>query len=290
MTSVLQPIEQHDFRPRRVGFDYSATPNHWVPDDPHTTHVANVLHLLLPGGEKWFCEVYREALPHIDDERLARDVKAFMGQEATHARAHSIVLDHLEANGIDHTDFTRMVEGGFRLVRVRHAPSWLPGRLRRYLDRRYLLDQLAGIAAIEHFTAVMGWWVVISRGLDDAGADPEMMRLLRWHGAEEVEHRSVAFDAYVALGGGYLRRCLFMLLVFVGIFGTWMAGTNHLMRKDPAVRGRASLPKFVRAGRQGRLPTIGMLAGAVPRYLRPGYHPECEGRTEVAVAYLDSVA
>lgn len=32
-------------------------------------------------------DVYRKALPMIEDERLRRDVKAFIGQEATHARA-----------------------------------------------------------------------------------------------------------------------------------------------------------------------------------------------------------
>ena len=281
--------ESHEFRPRRVAFDYSSTPNHWVPGDPHTTHVANVLHLLLPAGERWFCDVYRNALPLIDDPALARDVKAFIGQEATHARAHTVVLDHLAANGIDHSRFTRLIEWGFTLVPAGEAPSWLPGPAQRYLTRRYLLDQLAGIAAIEHFTAVMGWWIVVSRGLDEAGADPAMMNLLRWHGAEEVEHRSVAFDAYRALGGGEVRRVFFMLVAFVGIFAAWAAGTNHLMRKDPDIRrGRASLWKFLRAGRQGRLPTIGMLAGAVPRYLRRDYHPSEEGRTDVAVAYLQA--
>lgn len=280
----------HEFRPRRVAFDYSATPNHWVPDDPHTTHVANVLHLLLPAGEKWFCEVYRSALPLVDDEALARDVKAFIGQEATHARAHTVVLDHLAANGIDHSHFTRFVERGFAMVPAKEAPSWLPGPAQRYLTRRYLLDQLAGIAAIEHFTAVMGWWIVVSRGLDEAGADPAMMDLLRWHGAEEVEHRSVAFDTYRALGGGEVRRAAFMVVVFVGLFSLWFAGTDHLLRHDPEVRGRrrASLRQFLRAGRQGRLPTFGMLAGSVPRYLRRDYHPSSEGRTDVAVAYLES--
>ncbi len=292
MTAVLSPSAEavHEFRPRRVAFDYADTPDHWVPGDPHTTHVANVLHLLLPAGEKWFCEVYRKALPLVDDGALARDVKAFIGQEATHARAHTVVLDHLEANGIDHRPFTRLVERGFALVPAKDAPRWLPGPVQRHLSRRYLLDQLAAIAAIEHFTAVMGWWIVVSRGLDDAGADPAMMNLLRWHGAEEVEHRSVAFDTYRALGGGELRRVVSMLVVFVGIFATWIAGTDHLMRVDPGVprRSGASVRLFVRAGRQGRLPTVGMLAGSVPRYLRRSYHPSHEGRTDVAVAYLEA--
>ena len=289
----LDPTETHEFRPRRVGFAYDTTPDHWVPGDPHTTHVFNVLHILLPAGERWFCEVYRRVLPLIDDPALTRDVKAFIGQEATHARAHQRVLDDLDARGIDHTRFTRVVERGFALVRPRRMPDWLPGPIARLVERRDIVNQLAAIAAIEHFTAVMGWWILTTDALDRAGADPVMLALLRWHGAEEVEHRSVAFDAYQAVAGtgvlSHLRRCVWMLIVFTGMFSLWGAATNHLLRKDPGVRrGRrhASVVRFVRAGRRGVLPTTGTLVRAVPRYLRRDYHPVTEGRTEVAVAYL----
>ena len=43
----------HDGHPqyrRMVRFDWSDTPLHWVPDDPFSTHMMNVLHLLLPKG------------------------------------------------------------------------------------------------------------------------------------------------------------------------------------------------------------------------------------------------
>jgi hypothetical protein len=52
------------------------------------------------------------------------------------------------------------------------------------------------IVGIEHYTAVLGQWILDAHQLDEAGADPAMMDLLRWHGAGEVEHRSVAFDVY----------------------------------------------------------------------------------------------
>ncbi|MGH9138920.1 MAG: metal-dependent hydrolase [Acidimicrobiales bacterium] len=288
MTATFAPERYHAFRPRRVRFDYKQTPTHWIPGDPHTTHVVNVLHLLLPAGERWFCEVFRRALPLIDDPTLQRDVKAFIGQEATHARAHDAVVEHLVAGGVDPTPFTHLVEWGFNTIGVEDAPGWLPGPVRRWLSRTYLRWQLAIIAAIEHFTAVLGWWIVVSRGLDRAGADPTMMQLLRWHGAEEVEHRSVAFDTYRAAGGGFLRRCAAMIGVFLGMLAVWFVATWYLMRKDPAVRRgrRASVRRFVRAGKAGLLPTTGDLARAVPRYLAPRYHPSHECRTQVAIDLL----
>ena len=280
-------------RARRVSFAYDDTPSSFVPGDPHTSHVLNVLHLLLPAGEKWFCEVFRAALPHITDDHLRRDVKAFIGQEATHARAHDVVLDHLDSIGVYHRPFTALVERGFRTVKVRTMWSWLPGPIRRWLAKQYLLAQLAGIAAVEHFTSVMGWWILMSYGLDEAGADPEMMALLRWHGAEEVEHRSVAFDTFEAVAGrkAYVRRCIGMAGVFFGMFTTWIVATGFLLRRDPSVpkgQRHASLVRFVRAGRGGLLPTTRDLVVAAPRYLSPGFHPSHEGRTEVATAYLSS--
>ena len=282
----LGPIDAHPFRARRTDFDYDATPDHFVPGDPHTTHVINTLHLLLPPGERWFCAVYRHALPLSDDADLARDVKAFIGQEATHARAHDLVLDHMTERGIDPSQFMALATGVERLARPRQAPSWLPGH--RAVTRWYLRQQLAVIAAIEHFTAVMGWWILSTDDLDRAGVDPEMLALIRWHGAEEVEHRAVAFDAFRAAGGGYVSRAVHMLIVFPAMLAAFAGGTNHLLRKDPNVRrGRRHFSpiRFVRAGQRGLLPSLQTLCGAVPRYLRRDYHPSVEGSTEVAVAY-----
>src|SRR5919201_4750514 len=86
---------------RKVSFSWDGTPLHWVPEDPFPTHTINVLHLLLPAGERWFVHVYKQVLPYIRDERLREDVIGFIGQEAMHARAHSGVLDHLKDQGLD---------------------------------------------------------------------------------------------------------------------------------------------------------------------------------------------
>ena len=73
---------------RNVEFDWSDLPMHWIPGDPFSTHVLNVLHLLLPAGEEWFVETFKEALPLIEDEKLREDVVGFIGQEAMHPNAH----------------------------------------------------------------------------------------------------------------------------------------------------------------------------------------------------------
>ncbi|MDQ1427755.1 MAG: uncharacterized protein QOK39_1231 [Acidimicrobiaceae bacterium] len=272
---------------RRVVFDWKATPLHWVPDDPFTTHVINVLHLLLPAGEKWFCDVFREALPAITDDQLRDDVKGFVGQESLHSRAHAAVVVHMADDGLDTRSYTAKIDWLFeRLLGSHplgvHRGMWL-------LRRQWLSTRLAIIAAIEHCTSVLGWWAITSsEALDEAGADPTMLDLLRWHGAEEVEHRSVAFDLYQHLSGSYVRRVLAMIVVFPIILWLWMIGTAYLMRHDPAVApaDKASVRRFVKVSRSGRLPSAGYLVGAVPPFLRPGFHPESKASTEVALAYL----
>ena len=73
-------------RPAKVSFDWEDTPAALGARDPFTTHTINVLHLLLPAGERWFVHVYKQVLPHIRDDRLREDVIGFIGQEAMHSQ------------------------------------------------------------------------------------------------------------------------------------------------------------------------------------------------------------
>ncbi|WP_424888132.1 metal-dependent hydrolase [Streptomyces sp. XH2] len=277
----------HAIAPRRVSFDWDATPLHWIPEEPTATHVINVLHLLLPAGERWFVKVFKEALPLVQDPVLLKDVKGFMGQEATHSVQHAYVLGHLAAQDLDTTPYTRHVDYLFDVLLGEKPPFGAPVTAREWLRFRLSL-----IAAIEQFTAVLGNWVLEAEGLDRAVPDPVMLDLLRWHGAEEVEHRSVAFDMYEHCGGEdpgrYARRVLGMAVTAPVLFHLWGRGARFLIRNDPrlARRMRYSLREHNRAVAKGLLPSWRELGSAVPRYLRRSYHPSKEGSLRRAVDYL----
>lgn len=272
---------------RDVEFDWSALPMHWVPGDPFSTHVLNVLHLLLPAGEEWFVETFKEALPLIRDEQLRDDVVGFIGQESVHSNAHQGVLEQLEAKGLDHTPFTDQMR-------------WLFGRLlgRRPLTglraENYLVERLALIAAVEHVTAFLGDWVLNAKGLDAAGTDPTMLDLLRWHGAEEVEHRSVAYDVMRYFDPGEARRIRTQLIVTPVLVWLWIRGARFLMAHDPALAGAPGharaphLSDWSAASRRGTLPGPVDLGRRMSRYFRRSYHPSQEGSTAQAVRYLAS--
>ena len=279
--------EHHTIAPRRVSFDWSHTPLHWIPDEPTATHVLNVLHLLLPAGERWFVKVLKEGLPLVKDPQLRADVKGFMGQEATHSVQHAQVLGQLTAQQFDTGDFTRHVDFLFERLLGERPPFGAP-----VPEREWLRFRLAVVAAIEQFTAVLGDWILTAEGLDRAGADAIMLDLLRWHGAEELEHRAVAFDMFQHCGGHglprYARRLTGMAVTAPVMLSLWAWGTAYLIRRDPQLAGRVrySLTEHNRAVRKGLLPTWRSLGAAVPRYLRRSYHPSREGSLSRAVEYL----
>jgi predicted metal-dependent hydrolase len=275
----------HDGYPthrRKARFDWSNTPLHWVPGDPFTTHMLNVIHLLLPVSERWFIQAITEAEPLVDDADLQAAIKPFIQQEAWHAWAHQMVLQHLAEQGIDTTPYTDKLQKWLSKLGKQH-PEWP-----RVLQRLSLYRRLAVTAALEPFNAALGEWFIQNRGLDYAGADQTMLDLLRWHGAEEIEHRSLVFDVYQNVCGNYALRTLTMLSTAPTFAFWWIAGVRFLMAHDPTIRTKPRWRDWLRAARQYRAPGPWLVAVTVPgRYVRPGYHPSTEVSTQLAMDYLE---
>lgn len=263
---------------RDVAFDWSALPVHWIPGEPFATHLLDVLHLLLPEGERWFVRVFGAALPLVRDPALAEDVRGFIGQEAMHASSHQGVLDHFASRGVDTGPYVRQVEWMFTAALGERDLTGVAAR-------EWLVERVALVAAIEHVTAFLGQWVLDARALDAAGTDPTMLDLLRWHGAEEVEHRAVAHDLLVHLDPRYSRRVRALIPAVPILVRLWAQGVGFLLRRDP-VPGQARWRDLRRAAKRGLCPALGPLLRSLAAYLRPGYHPSHHGSTDAAVAYL----
>lgn len=278
--------------PRKPTFDWSKTPLDWIPGQPFASHFINEINLLLPAGERWFCRLYRQALPLVTDPRLREDVEAFIRQEAAHARAHEeAIRDYLHGHGIETESNTRQEDWLFATLLADEPMGLkLPTAFAR---RQWLLFRLGIIAAVEHMTCVLGRYALENRRWDEAGADPVLLDLLRWHGAEEIEHRCVAFDLYRHLGGGYVSRYYLASLAMPAIFGLWAHGAAHLMRQDPrfAKRCPSALRPWIwlewqRQSRGGHLPSLFWLARRELSFFSPRYDPRHEADSGQAWAYL----
>lgn len=267
---------------RDVAFDWSNLPVHYVPGEPFVTHFCNVLHLLLPAGEEFFVEVFKRALPLIKDDQLRLDVQGFIGQEAVHSQTHAGVVEHFAAQGIDLSPFTGQIRWMFTKL-LGERPTWVPRR-----QQRWLLERVAMVAAVEHYTAILGEWVLDSPALDAAGTDPVMLDMLRWHGAEEVEHKAVAFDVMKHLRAGYWRQVRTQLAVTPMLFLLWVRGLRFLYATDPEL-APGTKPRWrdwFWAARRGLMPGPTEFLPAIIAYYGRGFHPSQLGGLERAVNYL----
>ena len=266
---------------RNVTWDWTNLPMHFMGGDAMGTHICNGMNVLLPEGEVFFVQTFQEALPLIKDDAIREDVIGFMGQEAMHSSSHKSVLDNLQARGLDVAPFADEIERFFRKVL---GPRDLTGRARR----SWLIERVATVAALEHFTSWLGDWGLNAKAWDHA-LDPHMLDLFRWHLAEEVEHRHVAFDLFTHLDGSYTRRVRTWVLASAGLAILWVKGTSYLMSVDPdlpAAERRATLRAYRNAYKKGYIFTPWELAKMWVQYLRPSYHPRDYGSTSQAVAYL----
>ena len=281
---------------RRVAFDLSRSPLHWIPGDPLSSHLVNGINLLLPAGELWFCRVYNQALPHITDPLLREEVQGFIRQEGMHAQAHRKAEKWLQDQGMDVTAYRRRVDFVFQQL-LGDAPLGLKPLQHRWLARHWLLVRVGIVAAVEHFTGLLGDWCMNSESWDKA--DPVVADLFRWHLAEEVEHRSVAFDLFEHLcrtqAGFYLSRQALMALVFPLFLQFLAEGGRSLAGQDPdpqvrRLARRTTLRILLDIERIGRrndnVPTFSLILGRTLRWIAPGFHPETEGDTAQALAYI----
>lgn len=283
MTAPAIDPDKVALAPRDVSWDWTGLPMHYIDGNALVTHFANSMNLLLPEGEVFFVDVFSRALPSIRDDAVREDVIGFIGQEATHSAAHQSLLDYLEAEGLEIAPYGDQIRWFFRRLLGERD-------LTGHRAHSWLLERVAVIAALEHFTSYLGDWGLNAHAWDHT-IEPRVLDLLRWHLAEEVEHRHVAFDLFTHLDGRYLRRVRAWLITAPTAAILLVRGVRFLMSVDAeldAADRRVKLRDLRRAWRRGFVPGPGSLTRMFFQYFRPGYHPSQYGCTSQAVAYLAS--
>ncbi|NRA63083.1 MAG: metal-dependent hydrolase [Pseudobacteriovorax sp.] len=182
---------------RKAPLTVEHKPNYkfWVRKSPLQTHMLNSVSLLLPKAEDWFCKTLRRWLPEVTDKSLQQDMRGFIYQEIQHAKGHSAHIDIMK-------------EQGYKLDEL-VANSFDLGLGKISIEKHPKLA-LAVTAGFEHYTAILGQSILESKILDKA--DSELGVLFRWHAIEELEHRTVAFDALHAVDPSYGLRIWGLLL------------------------------------------------------------------------------
>jgi hypothetical protein len=250
---------------RKPKLSYETLPRDWLGGNLVLSQVANAVNLLFPAGERFFIRSVRHYLDRLSPE-MAALVRDFFRQEGSHAAAHERFFSVMRAQGYEIDRFLARYERiAYGLVEKRLPPSL----------------RLAITAALEHFTAILAEGA-LGRGTL-ASAHPEMQALLLWHAAEEIEHKSVAFDVLQQVAPGYPLRMAGLVVAVASLATLWGLATVMLLRQD-----RPGLLAVVRAHRDNRdvQSPLGLFVEGIWDYIRPGFHPSQRDNDALARDYL----
>ncbi|HET7605785.1 MAG TPA: metal-dependent hydrolase [Sphingomicrobium sp.] len=256
-------------RDRRFGRE-ATTPRLWHGGRVEATAIYNALSTTFPRGEAFFVEsvrAFRDGTP----AKLAEEIAAFTTQEAIHSREHDAFN-------------RRAADAGYEL-----------DRLEAQVEKRLAITKgkppivsLAATMALEHFTAILAHQLLAEpRHLD--GAEPETAELWRWHAAEEIEHKGVAYDTWLHATRHWSRwkrwkvKAKVMLYITRNFVVDRTAGALDLMRQDGVTGVRAW--RLLLAYLWLRPGMFRKIAGAWLRFFLPGFHPWNEDDRHLLRAY-----
>lgn len=259
-----------DIRPRKMGFVFDEKiPRHWWGGSPFASHVVNGLNLLFPMGERFFVRAVRHYADRVTDPVLSEQIKGFVGQEVRHGIEHERFFEILRAQGYSFETFMRIYElVGFRIVE-RVSPPKL---------------RLSVTVALEHFTATLAR-TLFKRDLM-ATAHPVMADLYRWHAAEEIEHKAVAFDVLKIVDDSYALRMAGLAMGVSLLVPFWFSAAWMLMAQDLGEVPLRTMLEDRKRVSQMRVRERRTLFAAVRDYMRRDFHPSDDDDAHYAREYF----
>ena len=243
---------------RKIETDFSSTPRHWFGNNPYLSHFVNSLSLVFPEGERMFVRSVKHFQKLVKEPELRRDVAAFIGQEMMHGDTHEAFNAWVAEDVMDVRDLIARTDD-----RIRKSANFLLEKSPK--------SALAFTVALEHLTSIIANSYLSKPYLVEK-MHPSVAPVLVWHAIEEIEHKSVAFDVYVAAGGSYFRRVLWLLLAAVALqIAVAQLMLSLLWRDKQLTKFKAGF-EFITMmyGRRGLVTTL------LPSFFRaflPSFHP-----------------
>jgi hypothetical protein len=245
--------------PRDLRLDRNASnARWWHGGDPVATAYFNALSASFPQGETFFIDAVRRYWAR-SDGKLQEQIEAFIQQEAAHTREHVAFNRLIKAAGYDTTAMDAETRRRLDIARSRHP-----------------VVQLAITVALEHFTAIMAHSLLTEKN-PLPGAPGEVLRLWQWHAIEEVEHKAVAYDTFLAVTRDmsafkrWALRCQVMVLIGLQFWYSNFQRMADFFRQDgintPRTWWRVFKYLWLKPGMMRRifLPYL--------NFFRPGFHP-----------------
>jgi len=202
----------------------------WAPGHAARSHLFNGLSLTMPYLEPFLIKTVKEAIPHVSEPRLVEDMRGFNAQEARHFECHRRLNELLKANG-----YPELAE----------VEARLQGSYQR-LSKRSLRTRLAYSAGFECMTNGFTTWLINERRTLFGGASPHVSSFWLMHMVEETEHKTVAYDAYMAYSGQYWPRAVGVFHGSLHVLGFGVIGMFKALKKDGTLRSPRGFVEVVR--------------------------------------------
>jgi predicted metal-dependent hydrolase len=243
---------------RRIRFPFGKEDKYFFDDDIAFSHLWANLSGSFPPGEELFIRSVRRFADEITDPVLKQRVAGFIGQESVHGQQHRALNEKLVDMGypIAWWDSETFVDW------VKRIEELLPARI-----------PLAVTAAAEHFTAILAERLLGDEEFRAIPGELEVWNLLKWHALEELEHKSVAFDVFRAMGGTERVRRRVMAVMIPLLLVLMSATLAYSVSQDPEAR-RQPVRLMRETVRLYRGPIFRGLIPELRTYLRPGFHPD----------------
>lgn len=248
---------------RKPHFNLEGLKTHWCENNFLATHFVNSMHVVFPEGEKYFIRSVKAFADQIQNPALKERVKAFIGQETQHMMQHRNFWSTLQSQSpaleVFEKIYTKMAYGESEEKR------------RKTVEGNKLT--LSVTVALEHYTAVMAELALENNSKLLEGIPEEMVKLLQWHAAEELEHRAVAFDVLKEVDDSYYLRIIGM------IYATWslsffvIMGQAIFMFYDKEIN-LFELPAQLFRFFEKTYPLLFGVLSNIADYFRPDFHPD----------------
>lgn len=233
---------------------HSDMPRFWFCDNPVITHGFNAFNLVIPEYERYFVRSVNHYRKQIKSASLSTQMQGFAGQESMHAKVHEDYFVWLRSKGY-------RIDGYLGLL----------GKYALFSERMYSPRfNLAATAAAEHFTATLGAIFLNATNLHKQ-MEPTMYQFVAWHAAEELEHKSVAYDVLQQVKIGYFVRVVAFTITLLEVF-IWINAATYMLAKQD----KLSLCRMYQYKRQFRKEFKGLnwiFLKKLLTYYRPGFHP-----------------
>lgn len=233
----MSNINVSEITVRKVDFEFPEDVDLYaIPALPRVSLFIAAFSMTMPYLEPYLIRMMLKARDEVNDEKLLEDMKRFSQQEGNHFRNHARI------NNIIRGKFDDSVAEEIQTIE-----NELKADYERFLNEKPLKYNLAYAEGFEAMTCAAALSAVerpaavddmISRGWDE---------LLDWHGLEEIEHRTVAFDVFDHIVGSYPYR------VFQGLksqihYLYYIHRFYKVMLKAKGFRMYPYIPFFILAG------------------------------------------